>query len=577
MSPKGSSETQERQPLLANQTEDYSNPTRTVDEETGQNDDATPPHTEALRLGAIQKLPWYRRPTVYWLLPFIFMIAIAIGVNGAPQEQLIIKIICKEYLSSGGPSVSGPGSTTPVALGLASFKNHTVEDPCYSPEIQAISALVLSRYRSLKFITAIFTVGFYTTLSDTKGRKSLIYLTLIPALLTQILVMYMASPSSKLGIWILYVDALMMGSMGGGLLLEPSMNAYVADSTPRQGRSLSIGLVMVSLSIGMTVGPILGSILMKLTGGDILSAVICASVMIGLATLYALILPESHLKEFRTPKTVKSKDDKQRSESPMIRFKNGVAAALEPLLVFLPGGIETSPDVNELPSRFVLPLLLTSYGSLIFTVNGIATTLIPYTNLVYGWTAFEDQIYVAIFGATSFIVYIAIFPALQKVYKVVVNKRSTAAAKASTSHGNDSSEGREEAKRHAGAQIDIFFLIFGGVFYIASYVIVPIFESGGVMYISAALRALGSVAIASFTSLLTSFIPGHQVGRVLGGVCILDTILMTLSSLVYGWVFAKTSITAPAAIYWLSTASSVVSVIAALAVWVIYKRAEKRA
>jgi len=76
-------------------------------------------------------------------------------------------------------------------------------------------------------LVAIFTVGFYTSMSDRHGRKSLVFWTLLPALTTQALIIYMALPTVNLGVWALYVDALMMGLTGGGLLLDPSLTAYI--------------------------------------------------------------------------------------------------------------------------------------------------------------------------------------------------------------------------------------------------------------------------------------------------------------------------------------------------------------
>lgn len=73
----------------------------------------------------------------------------------------------------------------------------------------------------------MFTIGFLTSLSDKYGRKALIYITLIPAVMTQLLILYMARPTSNLGFGVLYADGLFMGVMGAGILLEPCLNAYV--------------------------------------------------------------------------------------------------------------------------------------------------------------------------------------------------------------------------------------------------------------------------------------------------------------------------------------------------------------
>lgn len=90
------------------------------------------------------------------------------------------------------------------------------------------------------------------------------------------------------------------------------------------------------------------------------------------------------------------------------------------------------------------------------------------------------------------------------------------------------------------------------------------------------VRALGSVGLPSFTSLLTSFVPTHQTGKVLGGVAVVDTMAMSLSALIYGWVFSKTSATMPSAVFLMSAVCTCLSVLAGMVVWIMFKRAEKR-
>jgi len=76
-------------------------------------------------------------------------------------------------------------------------------------------------------LVGIFTLGFITSLSDKYGRKTLIFLTLIPVTLTQALIVFMAHPSTDVGLAPLYVDAVFMGALGAGMLLEPCITAYL--------------------------------------------------------------------------------------------------------------------------------------------------------------------------------------------------------------------------------------------------------------------------------------------------------------------------------------------------------------
>ncbi|KAG0082718.1 hypothetical protein BGZ92_011459 [Podila epicladia] len=487
---------------------------------------STPTDNEVIRLAALQALPWYRRPSLYWLLPLVFLAAIVLGVSSFAQEQLTIGIICKNH-----------------------FRNIDVpfdDDICASPAVQAAGALALSRIKGIKYTAAIFTVGYLTSQSDRLGRKFLIYLTLIPAMATQLLILYMAHPSTTLGTWWLYAEALVVGALGGSLLLDPGLMSYVADCTPREGRSLAIGFVMVALSVGLIVGPTLGSTLIEMTG-DTSTALEVSLVTLTLLCLYTVILPESMPKRAAEEKSSSAKIEEDVSF--WVKFKTFIQSVLDPLLLFLPGGIDASSDVNATPSKYTLLLLVAAYGCLQSAGNEIGQ-------------------YFTFAGASSFVVYVMIFPMLQAIYKRVFNTSST--SEAQSVHEDEVL--RE--KRKQGAVTDLAFFVFGSFVYTVGYLIVPRFEVEPALFVSCFVRALGSVALPSFTSLLTSHVPVHQTGTALGGVCVMDTIILSVSSFLFGWIFSKTATTMPSAIFLVSGSMSFIAVLLALIIWASYRRAK---
>ncbi|KAF9952205.1 hypothetical protein BGZ72_006449 [Mortierella alpina] len=584
----------ERQPLLAS-SHDLSNPHSTpkalplaalpLQDDQVQEGDQDHDHglagDEASRFAYIQSLPWHKRPSIVWLLPFIFLIAIVMGVSQVPQEQLIIKIICKEYFRDRGfPSLPSNSSSL---LHL----NGGSDDPCKAAPIQALAAVVLGRYRSLKSVTGIFTLGFITSLSDKFGRKTLIFLTLIPVALTQILIVFMAHPSTNLGLAPLYADALFMGSLGAGMLLEPCVTAYVADCTPREGRSLAMGYVMVALSIGLIAGPALGGLLLRMKGGDESSAIMISICTLVVLTFYAIALPESLMKRAsgRTPDAIKVED-----VSILIRTKNFFTAILDPLILLLPGKMDDSGDVNILPSKYTLVILVATYGFLQFATFGVLLLIIPYTNTVFKWTTEQGSNYVAFNGAATFVVYVALFPVLQKLYSIFVEKDLKGKGAESLSHSEHSESGLENTESQTGAgesqpksldtakqdravQKDLFFFLFGIGVYIISYLLMHLFQTEPSFYFTTFTRALASVAAPSFLSLFTSYVPAHQTGTVLGGISVLDAIHTAISSLLYSTIFSKTSSTVPSAIFLLSSVMSLISFFGGLIVLFTYKRA----
>jgi len=191
---------QERQPLLQtthnNDLNDPSSQPRKQPyaatpihdlQEEGADGSTTPPLDETARLAYIQAMPWYRRPSLTWLLPFVLLLALIMGIIQAPQEQLMIKIICKDHLrnNTGVPLVAGLSlptynsdlgvevTTPPTASNVISSHDFSLwnrnrteererydENPCNAAPVQAYGALVLSRVRSLKHVTGKNTLPY---------------------------------------------------------------------------------------------------------------------------------------------------------------------------------------------------------------------------------------------------------------------------------------------------------------------------------------------------------------------------------------------------------------------------------
>lgn len=145
-------EAAERQPLI-DPRDRYRRIPQSQDEENGHaavnSHNATPQEQggdESNRLAAIQALPWYRRPSIGWLLPFVFLAVLVMGISQAPQEQLIIQIICKEHFKEREPRSEG-GVMMTALLG----PNGVPEDPCGTQEVLGLAAVVLGRVRALKY------------------------------------------------------------------------------------------------------------------------------------------------------------------------------------------------------------------------------------------------------------------------------------------------------------------------------------------------------------------------------------------------------------------------------------------
>lgn len=101
----------------------------TQDESNAQD----PTTSEEQRLAALQLLPWYHRPSIKWLLPFVFLVATALGNGMGPHDQMLIKIVCKAYY-------------------WGSNEAYDDEEDCKASVVQALGAVLLSRLMSIRAI-----------------------------------------------------------------------------------------------------------------------------------------------------------------------------------------------------------------------------------------------------------------------------------------------------------------------------------------------------------------------------------------------------------------------------------------
>ncbi|KAG0377704.1 hypothetical protein BGX24_005592 [Mortierella sp. AD032] len=374
---------------------------------------------------------------------------------------------------------------------------------------------------------------------------------------------------------------------------------------------------MVSLAMGIIVGPTIGRLIYEQTHDN--STILKAAAGMALfLIIYTVFLPESRPQELRVaevsripPRPLHSRYPKESMSFPGM-VKQLLIETLEPLCVFLPGRIE--PTENVLPSRYTLLLLIAAYAFGQFGSNGITTVFIPYSNLVFNWNPEIDGYYFTFYGASTFVVYVAIFPALQYAYDSFTQQKesatiSTAATTTATKGsinlptgkdgdmingeysiitGGSAAAGDDDSaevllgagvlvdggvtKKDASIKKDLAIFVSGGVLMAVGFAIVPIFETGSILFIACAIHSLASIGQTAFTSLMTAYVPSHQTGMALGGVCILDTLLQATAALLYGLIFGHTSATVPSAVYIVSTGMWMMSLAVTAVILSEYRR-----
>ncbi|KAI8355899.1 major facilitator superfamily domain-containing protein [Mortierella sp. GBAus27b] len=547
----------------------------------------------------IQALPWIRKPSIYWLLPYMILCTIGAQIGDASQEQLTIQIICKNHIQDRAlqfPPLAANGSSPILDL--------YESDPCNTAAIQALAALVTSRIRVLRSLIVVFTVAYYSSLSDRYGRKVLLLLSIVPLILERGLIIYLARQSTDLVIWILYANTILQGLLGGGVLINSGVMAYVADCTSQGQRSMAFGMIMALTAAGGIVGPAVGGYITKKAGDGII-AMLISIVCLSLMALYTVIIPESRPRSARRVNEEKETDSvngssrTKKDESALTKAKGFVLSALNPLLIFLPGGITPTDESRAMPSRYTLTILTIAQGLSMFTEIGVQSIFIPYTNLVFQWTTFEDGIYYSFTGMISLVVCAVIFPGLQKLCRMFIDRKNSenntpvSFSTSQTIDENldhvDSRITEEELHSHTessattasstekdAVSMDLGFMVMGSISGMISYLIVPLFEREETMFVATCFQSLSTVASISHTAIITFYVPDNQIGTALGGYSVLQAMASSSSDLLYGWIFSKTSATVPSAVYSVSAIIALISVLATILGWYIHKRKGSR-
>jgi hypothetical protein len=133
--------------------------------------------------------------------------------------------------------------------------------------------------------------------------------------------------------------------------------------------------------------------------------------------------------------------------------------------------------------------------------------------LVFHWTTYEDGFYYGFIGVCSFIVYVVIFPGLQKLKKYIsgeeevvippppvdeiiglelgnaefrdLSQQADAATDESTATMGTNND--NAAQKLASVRNDLFFIIFGAIAYCLCYLVVPLFETEVILFIGKAI------------------------------------------------------------------------------------------
>ncbi|KAF9113288.1 hypothetical protein BGX27_001880 [Mortierella sp. AM989] len=414
----------------------------TIWEEDRENSPLLPPQetevvdpTSAYVKILAENLPWYKRPSAFWLFPIYGLASVSGGMLTSSVGQFHVALLCREYMNR-YPPTNTTEFVAHSALELSSLLLKPGSE-CDAPEIQAFTAKITAVIDVIGGLAAMLSIGYYASLSDKHGRIKLMVLGSLSSLFMLLSLIAMGKWWDQIGLPLLVIASLISG-LAGGFAMSGTMGlAYAADCTDPSKRSLIYSWLHAGLFLGLAIGQYMGGFIVKITGS--ISTIIYIDIgaaLIGLLLL-VFVVPESipekqsaHIRKLYEQVTKSNQKQQDDAKKPQERAP-WHSHFTQSLRFFKPDGHNTN-----------LILLAAISFLQMLALKGTFSVLILYTNLVFHWREYEDGILFSMSSTVRLFSLLVLLPIFVHVYNKFYRKDgSKAATSASQSASYTSANG----------------------------------------------------------------------------------------------------------------------------------------
>lgn len=452
-------------------------------------------------------LPWYKRPSIFWLLGPFFLVACAFGGIITPKLNLILELICKQYISE--RQIMDPGFTmVPVDF------NNGDNDQCRIPEVQARVAEFTLLGSLIAGLLSAITSPKLGALSDRYGRKRILVLTSLGTVIGEVITICAATYPETFPVNLLLLSYAVDGLTGSFIVAMAISNSYATDCTPPAQRNVAFGYFHGCLFTGIAIGPIVAGYVVEATGKIVMIFYVLLAVHTFFVTFVALFVPESLTKKRQMLAREKYNQDYQRNgpTTDWVRSLN----LLQPLTVLWPTGPGSSPALRR--NLF----FLAAVDTIVFGVAmGSLTVIVIYTNYMFGWKTFESGRFLSIVNASRVFGLVVVMPILTRLVRGRPNQQD-----------RDKNDGCDT--------FDLMIVRFSVFIDTLGYVGYSLARSGPMMILSGVVAALGGMGAPTLQSALTKHVPAGQTGQLLGASGLLHALARVVAPTVFNAIYAAT-------------------------------------
>ncbi|KAL8763453.1 MAG: hypothetical protein Q9184_000761 [Pyrenodesmia sp. 2 TL-2023] len=498
----------EQAPLLL----DHSGKSSDAISDNGDEDDA--PEWSGAR--DFEGMPWWRRPSIFWLLPPFLLATLAFGGVIVPKVNLILSLICREYFAE--QQFKDPNySAMPVMFGA--------DNPqCQIPAVQSLVSKFTLYGNVITGLLSAITSPKLGSLSDRYGRTHMIAFVSSGMLITEVITIVAARMPETFSVNWLLLGFVCDGLSGSFVASMALTNAYVSDCTPPAKRAVSFGYFHGVLFTGVALGPLLAGYLVKWTGTILVVFYYALVAHLFFALFVLFIVPESLTKR-RQLAAREITEFVSGSVAPALR-KDGLRSTysrltlwgykfLDPLKVLWPTGTGSRGAVRK------NLVMLAAVDTIMFGVAmGSMTVVIIYSEYAFGWGTFETSIFVSIVNVCRVTNLVVFMPAISRFVRGPRDKATMGKS------GSD--------------PLDLWLIRAAIFFDMLGYVGYASVRMPNLFILSGALASIGGMGSPTLQSALTKHVPPEQTGAVLGAAGLLHALARVVGPLIFNSIYSAT-------------------------------------
>lgn len=476
---------------------------------------------------------------MYWLLPSYCFSSLAFGGIIVPRLNLVLSLICREYLEE--QASLHPGFTfVPVIL--------SGDNPqCSSiPEVNALATRFSLYMGLISGILAAITSPKLGALSDRFGRKPLLALTTVGTLSYEFLAILTATYPDQFHYSWQLAGALVDGICGSFITGWAMTHSYATDCTSPAKRAVAFGYLHACLFGGIALGPLLAAFLISWTK-ELLSVFYAALICHFFFLLYIIfVLPESLSRKRQLAAREKHRIELDASSSGNKIYSTLKAAnILGPLKILYPTGPGSSAQVRA------NLLLLSAVDTIIFgAAIGSMTVVIYYSMFQFNWQEYETNLFVSIANTCRVLALVIILPTLNYVIRIRPRKKASGVVPVERNSGSDN--------------LDLWTIRASLIFEILGYGGYALVRSGELFIICGIFASMGGIGSPTLQSALTKHVPPDRTGQLLGATGLLHALARVVCPTAYSLIYAGTVGSFTQLVFWVFVACFVIALICSL-------------